>query len=455
MSVLENISKVYFLGVGGIGMSALARYFNERGLEVKGYDKTPSPLTDQLSKEGIQISFDDELTTLMQDADLVVYTPAIPVSHKQLNWYKEHNYQLMKRSEVLGLISRNHFCIAIAGSHGKTTVSSMLAHLLNQSEGCTAFLGGIATNYNSNYIHSSDKYMVVEADEFDRSFLTLHPNIAGITAIDSDHLEVYGSLEKIEEEFIQFANQIVADGKLVIHEDYSHVGSLIKTDIEQTVYGQRNQADYRLLDYRIEGGRFIFSVDYKGEKIANLEANFGGIHNLENATLAIAIAKNIGLDNDSIKDGIRSFKGIKRRFEKHVDGDTIYIDDYAHHPMEIRAFLNSLKYLYPDKEILAIFQPHLFSRTQNLYQEFGDELSVADQVFLLPIYPAREEPVEGVSSELIWSTISHENKGLVEKEELLNLVQKHGKGKVVATIGAGDIDRFVEPIKTLFGEKGN
>ena len=253
MSVLENISKVYFLGVGGIGMSALARYFNERGLEVKGYDKTPSPLTDQLGKEGIQITFEDEVRTLKQDADLVVYTPAIPVSHRQLNWYKEHNYKLMKRSEVLGLISRHHYCIAIAGSHGKTTVSSMVAHLLNQSVGCTAFLGGIATNYNSNYVHSSDKYMVVEADEFDRSFLTLHPNIAGITAIDSDHLEVYGSLEKIEEEFIQFANQIVADGKLVIHEDYTHVGSLIKTDIEQCVYGQGDQADYRLLDYRIEG----------------------------------------------------------------------------------------------------------------------------------------------------------------------------------------------------------
>lgn len=450
MKTWDNISKVYFLGVGGIGMSALARYFNEQGKEVKGYDKTPSPLTDQLIKEGIQISFEDDLTSLMEDADLVVYTPAIPQSHKQLNWYKNQDFEVMKRSAVLGLISRNHFCIAIAGSHGKTTVSSMVAHLLNQTVGCTAFLGGIASNYNSNYIHSSDKYMVVEADEYDRSFLTLNPNIAGITAIDSDHLEIYGSMEKIEEEFVQFANQIVDGGKLIINEDYAHVGGHVKTAVHQSSYGQREQADYRLLNYRIEEGKFIFSVDFKGEEISDIEAHFGGIHNLENATLAIAIAKELGLANEAIKEGISSFKGIKRRFEKHVDGDTIYIDDYAHHPREIRAFLQSLKYLYPDKEILAVFQPHLFSRTQNLYQEFADELSLADEVFILPIYPAREEPIEGVSAQLILDAVRHSNKKLVEKDELLALVKASGKGKVVATIGAGDIDRFVEPIKAMF-----
>lgn len=450
MKDLKDISKVYFLGIGGIGMSALARYFNEQGLSVKGYDKTSSPLTDKLMQEGMDIHFDDDLTLLDKEADLVIYTPAIPQSHNQLNWYKENGYELYKRSAVLGMISSNHYCIAVAGSHGKTTVSSMLAHILNGAGGCIAFLGGIASNYNSNYIHTSNRFMVVEADEFDRSFLTLHPNIAGITAIDSDHLEVYGSLENIEEEFIQFAKQIVPQGQLILNEHYSHILSRVPKHLEVSQYGHEKQADYSLTNYSVKNGEFVFTVTTPNGVIENLTASFGGIHNLENATLAISICEKLGISNRDIRKGIRSFKGIKRRFEKHVDIDgTIYIDDYAHHPMEIKALVKSLRFLYPEKEILAIFQPHLFSRTKNLYEEFAHELAQVDDLILLPIYPAREEPIEGVSSELILNKVALKNKAIIDKTSLIDSLRNKVKNKVVVTIGAGDIDRFVEPIKEM------
>lgn len=450
MKTLNHISKVYFLGIGGIGMSALARYFNAQGLSVKGYDKTPSTLTEKLSEEGIAIHFDDTLDLLDKEADLVVYTPAIPLGHKQMNWYKDNGYNLLKRSQVLGLISANHFCIAIAGSHGKTTVSSMIAHILHQSVGCTAFLGGIVSNYNSNYIHSSNKYMVVEADEFDRSFLTLHPNIAGITAIDSDHLEIYGSLDKIENEFVHFANQIVKGGRLILNEDYTHISPGLQPDLKLSSYGQNKTSDFYLKTYRVENGVFIFSVVVNGEEIENLQASFGGIHNLENATLAIAICKLLEISEEDIRKGVTSFKGIKRRFEKQLDReDVIYIDDYAHHPMEIKALMHSLRFLYPKREILAVFQPHLFSRTQDLCKEFAHELSQADEVILLPIYPAREEAIPGVSSALILNQITLPLKSIVEKEDLLKTIKDKAQGKVLVTIGAGDIDRFVEPIKHM------
>lgn len=450
MKDLANISQVYFLGIGGIGMSALARYFNEQGKDVKGYDRSSSPLTNKLQEEGIEIHFEDDVDFLNKEADLVVYTPAIPNHHKQLNWYRENGFELLKRSQVLGLISENHFCIAVAGSHGKTTVSSMLAHILNQSVGCTAFLGGIASNYNSNYIHSADKYMVVEADEFDRSFLTLSPNIAGITAMDSDHLEVYGSLEKIEEEFIQFTNQIVDDGLLVINENYTHIEGRLRPSLETRTYGQNNGSNAYLKDYKVEHGNFVFSVQVGGELIESLEASFGGIHNLENATLAISISKELGVSNDSIRSSIKSFEGIKRRFEKHVDNEEcVYIDDYAHHPKELEALIKSLRFLYPNKEILMVFQPHLFSRTQDLHEEFAQELSKVEDLILLPVYPAREEPIAGVSSKLILDKVSIENKAIIQKEALIETIKKKSNNRLVVTAGAGDIDRFVQPLKEL------
>jgi UDP-N-acetylmuramate--alanine ligase len=450
MKDLNNISKVYFLGIGGIGMSALARYFNDRGTKVSGYDRTSSPLTDTLQKEGIHIHFEDDITLLNKDADLVVYTPAIPTTHKQLNWYKENGFELLKRSQVLGLISKNHYCIAIAGSHGKTTVSSMVAHILNESVGCTAFLGGIASNFNSNYIHSSDKYMVVEADEFDRSFLTLHPNIAGITAIDSDHLEIYGSLEKIEDEVVHFANQIVAGGQLILNDQYTHIQSRLQSNFNLSFYGQESTSNCYLKSYYVEDGKFHFSVVYEGREIEGLVATFGGIHNLENTTLAISVCKELGLEDNQIREGIASFKGIKRRFEKHIDKEgLVYIDDYAHHPMEIKALMRSLKFLYPEREIVAIFQPHLFSRTQDLCAEFAAQLSVADELMLLPIYPAREEAIEGVSAELILDKVSIDRKSIVQKDELLERIKDIAEDKIIVTIGAGDIDRFVEPIKKM------
>ena len=453
MKDFNKISSVYFLGIGGIGMSALARYFNEKGVEVVGYDKTPSPLTDTLIQEGIRIHFEDSEDTLVKDTQMVIYTPAIPKDNVQFNWYQNNGFTLYKRSQVLGLISQNHFCIAVAGSHGKTTVSSMIAHILHGDEGCTAFLGGIASNYNSNYIHSSDKYMVVEADEFDRSFLTLSPNIAVITSIDSDHLEVYGSLENIENEFIHFTNKIVEGGKLVLNENYKHIETRLNPKLSLVNYGHGALNTYQLLNYEVKEGKFHFSILCQGGERLNLEASFGGIHNLENACAAIAVCKEIGISNEAIVKGIASFKGIKRRFEKHVDNEScIYIDDYAHHPKEIKALMNSVKFLYPDKEILAVFQPHLFTRTQDLHEEFAAELSLADEVLLLPIYPARELPIEGVSAKLILDKITSPNKAIIQKEALLASLKEKAKGKLILTIGAGDIDRFVSPLKALLDE---
>ncbi|MCB0509612.1 MAG: UDP-N-acetylmuramate--L-alanine ligase [Bacteroidetes bacterium] len=450
---INNISRVYFLGIGGIGMSALARYFKAQGKLVNGYDKTSSPLTETLIEEGIGVHYEDNVDLLDKEAELVIYTPAIPKNHQQMQWYLANGFEIYKRAQVLGFISESRFCIAVAGSHGKTTVSAMIAHLLNQGEGCTAFLGGIAANYKSNYIHTSDKYVVVEADEFDRSFLSLKPNIAVITAIDSDHLEIYGSLENIEKEFIHFTEKLAPEGSLVLNEDYKHIESKLRKDIKLRHYGHSPNSDFHLSRFEVKEGKFNFDVISEAKKIENLQASFGGIHNLENATAAIAVCSILGMQEQEIRKGISSFSGIYRRFERHVDNSNyIYIDDYAHHPKEIKALMKSLRFLYPDKEIVAIFQPHLFSRTKDLCQEFAEELSAASEVILLPIYPAREEPMPGVSSDLILSQIKLEKKEILEKASLLNCLKDRAKGKVLVTIGAGDIDRFVPQIKSLLSE---
>jgi UDP-N-acetylmuramate--alanine ligase len=381
MIAFNNIQSVYFLGIGGIGMSAIARYFNAKGIQVSGYDKTPSELTNTLIAEGIAIHFEDSIDLLNPKADLVIYTPAIPKDHQQMNWYLNKGFTLYKRAQVLGMISKESFCIAVAGSHGKTTVSSMIAHILHENGGCTAFLGGIATNFQSNYIQSSNKYVVVEADEYDRSFLTLSPNIAVITAIDSDHLEIYGSLENIENEFIHFAQKIEENGTLILQENYQHIENRLPKSLQVFHYGQNPQSDFYLKKYSVNEGVFTFSIQTKDSELTDCKAHFGGIHNLENATAAAAVCKTLGLSNEAIQKSLLSFKGIKRRFEKHVDNNfCVYIDDYAHHPQEIKALLDSITFLYPEKEILAIFQPHLFSRTQDLCAEFGQELYKAHEV---------------------------------------------------------------------------
>jgi UDP-N-acetylmuramate--alanine ligase len=446
---LKDIKKVYFLGIGGIGMSALARYFKSLGAEVSGYDKTATALTDQLIAEGIGVTFEDNVDRLPKDLDLVIYTPAIPKDHKGFNFYKDNNYNLKKRSEILGIISADKFSICVAGSHGKTTVSAMIAHILTQSGfGCSAFLGGIATNYNSNYIQHDNDVVVIEADEFDRSFHRLSPDMAVITAIDTDHLDIYGSKEKIEDAFVEFSEKIAEDGFLVIKQG-TGIEERLPT-LDKAFYSLMDtSADVHCSKYWVVDGGYVFTIKYYDKEFIGFRLNIGGFHNIENAIAAFTIAKELKISNDHIKAALASFKGIKRRFEMIVNTDkVVYIDDYAHHPEEIRVFLESVRELYPDKKITAIFQPHLFSRTKDLAAGFAEQLSIADEVILLDIYPAREQPMEGVTSELIFSKLTSKEKSNIKKEELMNVL-KDKKLEVVVTIGAGDIDKFVQPIKEL------
>jgi UDP-N-acetylmuramate--alanine ligase len=449
---LKDIKKVYFLGIGGIGMSALARYFKSLGAEVSGYDKTPTALTDQLAAEGIKITFEDDVNALPKELDLVVYTPAIPKDHKGFNFYKDNNYNLKKRSEILGLISADKFSICVAGSHGKTTVSAMIAHILTQSGfGCSAFLGGIATNYNSNYIQHGNDVVVIEADEFDRSFHRLAPDMGVITAIDTDHLDIYGSQEKIEDAFVEFAEKIAEDGFLVMKQG-TGIEDRLPT-LDKAFYSLMDtNADVYCSKYWVVDGGYVFSIKYYDKEFIGFRLNVGGFHNIENAIAAFTIAKELKISNEHIKAALASFKGIKRRFEMVVNTDKIvFIDDYAHHPEEIRVFLESVREMYPNKKITAIFQPHLFSRTKDLAAGFAEQLSIADEVILLDIYPAREQPMEGVTSDLIFSKLTSKAKLNIKKEALLDTL-KDKNLEVVVTIGAGDIDKLVQPIKELLSK---
>ncbi len=446
---LKEIKKVYFLGIGGIGMSALARYFKSLGAEVSGYDKTSTALTDQLVTEGIKVTFEDDVASLPKELDMVIYTPAIPKDHKGFNFYKDNNYNLKKRSEILGIISADKFSICVAGSHGKTTVSAMIAHILTHSGfGCSAFLGGIATNYNSNYIQHNNDIVVIEADEFDRSFHRLAPDMAVITAIDTDHLDIYGSKEKIEDAFVEFTEKIAEDGFLVMKQG-TGIDDRLPT-LDKAFYSLMDtSADVYCSKYWVVEGGYVFTIKYYDKEFVGFRLNIGGFHNIENAIAAFTIAKELKISNDHIKAALASFKGIKRRFEMIVNTDkVVYIDDYAHHPEEIRVFLESVRELYPNKKITAVFQPHLFSRTKDLAAGFAEQLSIADDVILLDIYPAREQPMEGVTSDLIFSKLSSKERSSIKKDELLKAL-KDKKLEVVVTIGAGDIDKLVQPIKEL------
>ncbi len=449
MKNLKDLKKIYFIGIGGIGMSALARYFKALGAEVSGYDKTPTALTAELETEGIAVTFDDELANYPKEVDLVVYTPAIPKDHKGFNFYKESGVELKKRSEVLGLISADKFTIAVAGSHGKTTVSAMIAHILTHSGfGCSAFLGGIAVNYNSNYLQGQNDVVVIEADEFDRSFHRLSPDMAVITAVDTDHLDIYGSKEKIDEAFVEFANKIAEEGFLVVKSNQTIEDKLPVLDKAFYALNDTN-ADVYCSKYWVTDGGYLFNLSYYGTEIKSIRLNIGGFHNIENAIAAIIIAKELKITDENIKAALASFKGIKRRFERVYDDEkVVFIDDYAHHPEEIRVFLESVREIYPKHKLTAIFQPHLFSRTKDLAKEFAQQLSIADEVVLLDIYPAREQPVEGVTSELIYNQLTSFEKSLVKKEDLVEFVKgKHFE--VLVTIGAGDIDKYVAPIKEV------
>ncbi len=452
---LKNLKYVYFLGIGGIGMSAIARWFIANGYQLAGYDKTPTPLTDALQQEGASIHFEDDVqqipaSFLANTAEtLVVYTPAIPANHSELNYLKNAGFTLMKRSQVLGLLTQNMKTIAVAGTHGKTTTSSMVAHLLkNAGKNVTAFLGGITQNYGTNFLINEspdDIICVVEADEFDRSFLTLFPDLTIVTSTDADHLDIYGDHAHVLESFRMFVGQIKPDGKLFQKID---LGLEAATSNEAFAFSL-NQGDYHSANLRIENAEMHFDIVYPGGVIEDCSLLTPGFHNVENALAATAVALEAGLTPAQVKDGICSFGGVKRRFEYHVrTAEVVYIDDYAHHPTEIEAFLQSVKALYPDRKLTAIFQPHLYSRTRDFQEGFASSLSLADSLILLDIYPARELPIEGVTSDIIFDKVTLSDKVLVKKEEVLGILAER-KPTLIVTIGAGDIDTLIPAIKNL------
>ena len=449
MKQLKDISSVYFLGIGGIGMSALARYFKSIGTRVSGYDKTPTVLTAKLEEEGIAIHFEDDSSLIDKDAELVVYTPAIPKDHKEYNYLLENNYTILKRSDVLGMITKGTFSICVAGTHGKTTTSAMIAHLLRHSGyGCNAFLGGIASNYGTNFWSSEKKVSVAEADEYDRSFLKLFPDIAVITAMDADHLDIYGTAEKLEEAFIGFAAQVKPNG-LLISKFGLQRSSELKAPNKMSYSLQDKAADAYAENVRINMGSYLFDIVIKKESIKDIELNMGGMHNIENSVAAITVAMHLGIVEDKIKAAVAAFRGVKRRFEYILKTDErVMIDDYAHHPEELRALITGAKELFPGKKCTVIFQPHLFSRTKDFADGFAEVLSIADEVILLPIYPAREKQVEGVNSEMIATRMKNKNVRVLSKEELIKEIKNRKPGFLISA-GAGDIDMMVEPIKEI------
>lgn len=450
---LKDKHNFYFLGIGGIGMSALARYFKAAGKFVAGYDLTESPLTKLLESEGIPVHYEDNVDLIAEqikaDKDsLIIYTPAVPSGHKELNYLLENGYAVKKRSQVLGDITAGAYTIAVAGTHGKTTTSSLIAHLLYAAnKDISAFLGGIATNYNTNLLigKNIESPVVVEADEFDRSFLTLHPNLAIITSMDADHLDIYGESAELERSFRDFAGNLNINGKL-----FYKKGLPLEEDNRHYSYSITEKADVMGTNVRIENAQYYFDLSLNGKEIKDLQLGIPGWHNVENAVAASAIALEMGLTDDELRAGLKSFKGVKRRFEYIINTDNmVFIDDYAHHPTELTASINSVKSLYPDQKITGIFQPHLYSRTRDFADGFAESLSLLDELILLDIYPARELPMEGVTSEMILEKVTLTNKQVCSKHHLVALM-KNKKPEVLVTLGAGDIDRLVQPLKELY-----
>jgi UDP-N-acetylmuramate--alanine ligase len=445
---LNQIQNVYFIGIGGIGMSALARYFKAIGKQVSGYDKTPSMLTAELIESGIDIHFEDNIGLIPKEYyvenTLVIITPAVPFQHSEWNYFLERNYHVKKRAEVLGIITKDTFCFAIAGTHGKTTTSSILGHILYESGAdVTAFIGGIVENYDSNLIGNGKTVTVVEADEFDRSFLHLHPNIACVTSMDADHLDIYGTSEAIEASFVEFANKVTDKSKLFITSELP---------IEGVVCAVNEEAVFEAHNVRIQNSSYVFDVKTPSGAIKDLRFGLPGRHNLMNALMALAMAVTYGTPTDAIARALASFKGIRRRFSYQIKEEKlVYIDDYAHHPTEINAVHQAVRELYPGKKVLAVFQPHLFSRTRDFADNFAKSLSAFDEVFLMEIYPARELPMEGVTSQWLMDKMTNEHKKIVSKENLIAEILSNN-ATVIVTIGAGDLGEMVPSIKNALYE---
>ncbi len=445
---LKTIHNVYFIGIGGIGMSAIARYFAVNGKQVFGYDKTPSPITKKLEEIGVKIHFEDavkniDISCLDKKQTLVVYTPAIPSTHQELNYFINNKFEVLKRAEILGEITKNTFCLGVAGTHGKTTTSSILGHIM-QPQKATSFLGGIAENYNSNLILGEDKISVVEADEFDRSFLKLSPNIACVTSMDADHLDIYGKNEMLQQSFREFANK-VSDTLIVAK----------GLPLKGLTYAVDEVADYRAYNVKVETGKYVFDVQTPTSEIKNIEFHLPGKHNMMNALAALSMADVYGVSLENIKEQLRTFKGVQRRFSYKIKTENIVlIDDYAHHPTEINAVEHSVREMYPKEKVLVVFQPHLYSRTKDFVEDFAIALSKFDEVLLLDIYPARELPIKGVTAAWLLAKINSDNKALVSKEVLVDEVLK-SESKIIVMLGAGDIGLLVDEVKNNLEKKYN
>ncbi|MFL0100417.1 UDP-N-acetylmuramate--L-alanine ligase [Tenacibaculum maritimum] len=437
---LKKIHNIYFIGIGGIGMSAIARYFSANGKMVVGYDKTPTPITSALQKLGIDIHFEDAVENIpisFLDAEktLVVYTPAISKNHSELSYFIENGFTVLKRAEILGQITQDTFCLAVAGTHGKTTTSSILGHIVAPYK-ATSFLGGIAENYNSNLILGEDKVSVVEADEFDRSFLQLSPDIACVTSMDADHLDIYGDPDALQQSFKDFAGKV--SNTLIVAKGLP---------LEGLTYAIDEEADYKAFNLRVAQGTYIFDVKTPFSEITNIELNLPGNHNVMNALAALAIADVYGISLEKIKEQLRTFKGVKRRFTYKIKTeDLVLIDDYAHHPTEINAVEKSVRQMYPDEKVLVVFQPHLFSRTQDFADDFAEALSKFDEVILLDIYPARELPIEGIDSHWLLKKINKKHKVVSLQKDLIRRI-KESSAKIVTMLGAGDIGIMVDKVR--------
>ncbi len=459
---LDQFKYIYFLGIGGIGMSALARWFQVNGYEVAGYDKTPTALTEALQAEGMRIHFIEDIEQIpaefreSPDQTLVIYTPAVPKTHAEYIFLSEKNFVLQKRSQVLGLLAGQMKTVGVAGTHGKTTTSSMVAHILRDSGvNCAAFLGGITNNYGTNFLLNEPAddlrsvVCVVEADEFDRSFLTLFPHLAIVTSTDADHLDIYGAHEAVLESFGLFVSQIESGGVLFMKKGLS-LANQTKAAVRQY---SLQEGDYHSRNLRIENAAFVFDLVHPQGVISTIELIVPGFHNVENAVAAGAVALELGVAPDAVRSALNSYRGVRRRFEYVLKTDSvILIDDYAHHPAEVQAFLSSVKALYPDRELTAIFQPHLFSRTRDFADGFAESLSLADHVLLLDIYPARELPIEGVTSELIFRNVQSKTKKMCTKTELIGILREM-KPSLLVTIGAGDIDQLLPTLKNVLKDQ--
>ena len=447
---LKEYKNIYFVGIGGIGMSSIARYFNNKNVNIFGYDRVKSSLCIELENEGMKIHYTEDTNqiSVQKEDTLVIYTPAIPFENTELSYFVKNNYIVMKRSEVLGKITEDHFTIAIAGTHGKTTTSTIIAHILHDSGmDCTAFLGGVSTNYNSNLIFGTEKsVVVVEADEFDRSFLTLNPDVAVITSVDADHLDIYQNKERLISAFSDFTNKIKSGGTLFLEENID-TSIVNRDDISVLKYGLSISSDCKGTYISPDKNTMKFQVECNGNTFDDLRLNMGGVYNVLNAVASVSVANLLEIDSSKIVDGINTFMGIRRRFETHISSDKlVFIDDYAHHPKEVTESINAVKQMYPERKITVVFQPHLHSRTKDFMNEFANALSLADELILLDIYGAREEEIEGVSSQILLNKCTSTKK---ELSALDSVVEKIADKEidVLLTLGAGDISTIIEPLR--------